>query len=158
MASIFACTKFTVNSSLKKSSYAVNKLNLIYQPVISVNANSLNHQQIRTNWQAFLGKKFDRTASTRMNDDDNDNEKTSESKQYKYEDWIDLARGFHEPMKGNNALLKRFRAYEHHIKPTVRRRLLNSKKLYHASQKKVNNLTSYIQFVQDHSDDFRTKK
>jgi hypothetical protein len=96
----------------------------------------------RWNYQVFLTRRLDRKTG-----------------QYKYDDWEYLARGFQEPtLLSGETLLSRHLKQKEHIKPTEQNRRLNDAKLYRRSRKHVEDLTSYIQFVNQEPGDEKTKK
>lgn len=114
--------------------------------------------QIRWHWQAFLTKKIDRTSNTPHRSVDSTKGESGDnlrSAVYKYEDWTNVIRGFHDPMKHNKSLLDRHLNAKVHIKPTEQKRRIKSNQIYQRSVKRVDDLASYIQFVRDHKDDFR---
>lgn len=84
----------------------------------------------RSNWQIVL-------------------ERRMEKGKLKYQDWDELVNGFQEPSKGSKSLLQRHLDQEEHIKPTEIKRRINQKKKYVRSVKQLEDLTSYIKFVQD---------
>lgn len=119
---------------------------------------TLDKQQIRSHWQAFLTKKLDRTSNTTQRSVDNTTAESVDnirSAVYKYEDWINVIRGFHDPMKHNKSLLERHLNTKVHVKPTEQKRRIKSNQIYQRSVKRVDDLASYIQFVRDHKEDFR---
>jgi hypothetical protein len=96
----------------------------------------------RWNYQVFLTRRLDRKTG-----------------QYKYDDWEYLARGFQEPtLLSGETLLSRHLKQKEHIKPTEQNRRLNDAKLYRRSRKHVEDLTSYIQFVNQEPGEEKTKK
>jgi hypothetical protein len=123
-------------------------------PSVSV---SLDRQQVRSHWQAFLTKRIDRTSNTSQRSSiDKDNKGiNSGSVVYKYEDWLNVIRGFHDPMKHNKSLLDLHLRSKVHIKPTAQKRQVKANQIYQRSVKRVDDLASYIQFVRDHKDEFR---
>jgi len=96
---------------------------------------------IRQNWQVVLGRRFDRATGT-----------------YKYQDWDELVFSFREPTKhdGTN-YLQRHLNQEEHIKPTELKRRINERKVYRRSVKRLEDLTSYIQFMRDNDEVTKTK-
>jgi hypothetical protein len=107
------------------------------------NASSLNMiGSRRWNYQVFLTRRLDRKTG-----------------QYKYDDWEYLARGFQEPtLLSGETLLSRHLKQKEHIKPTEQNRRLNDAKLYRRSRKHVEDLTAYIQFVNQEPGDEKTKR
>jgi hypothetical protein len=104
-------------------------------------------------WQHVLTKKLDRSSRMTLKDGLENNENLGDklgknSNHYIYEDWDDIIK--HD--LGNE------HEYLRHVKPTEARRRLKSKILYDSSMTKIEDLASYIQFVQDHKEDFRGKK
>jgi hypothetical protein len=96
----------------------------------------------RWNYQVFLTRRLDRKTG-----------------QYKYDDWEYLARGFQEPaLLSGETLLSRHLKQKEHIKPTEQNRRLNDAKLYRRSRKHVEDLTSYIQFVNQDGKEEKTKR
>jgi hypothetical protein len=82
--------------------------------------------------------------------------------QRKYEDWDYVIRGFQQPValshpgaKTTTTLLARHQAAERHVKPAERRRRVNSAKAYRRSVQRVDDLASYIRFVQQNKDSDR---
>ena len=60
-----------------------------------------------------------------------------------------MARGFQEPtLLDGTSLLRRHLANERHIKPTTIRKRLNAQKVYKRSVKKIDDLLSYITYIQ----------
>jgi hypothetical protein len=115
-----------------------------------------NRQQTRSHWQAFLTKKLDRSANIRGTGARDDSGEESEQGQYRYDDWVNVARGFQDPMKDRKSLLQlHLDTSREHIKPTEQRRRIKSNKIHQRSVKRVDDLNSYIQFVKDHKEDFR---
>jgi hypothetical protein len=95
----------------------------------------------RWNYQVFLTRRLDRKTG-----------------QYKYDDWEYLAKGIQEPtLLNGETLLNRHLKQEEHIKPTEGNRRLNDAKLYRRSRKHVEDLTSYIQFVNQEPGDEKKK-
>jgi hypothetical protein len=98
-------------------------------------------QQVAHNWQAVIRRRvLDR--------------KTGE---HKYEDWDHAIRKFQHPTKllahpedsspSTTTLLARHQSVERHIKPTERRRRINSAKIYRRSVRRVEDLLSYIRYT-----------
>jgi hypothetical protein len=95
----------------------------------------------RWNYQVFLTRRLDRKTGV-----------------VKYDDWDYLVNAFHEPtLLDGTSLLNRHQKQEEHIKPTERNRRLNDAKLYRRSRKHVEDLTSYIQFVNQGNAEERKK-
>jgi len=104
--------------------------------VLSDNNLALTTQR-RWNWQVFLRRRFDRRTG-----------------QYKYEDWDDLIMSFQEPsLSSGVSLRQRDWAATEHIKPTERKRRINSRKTYDRDVKRIEDLTNYIKFIQDNKDE-----
>jgi hypothetical protein len=77
---------------------------------------------------------------------------------YVYEDWDDTPE-YEPPRDGKGVLLSnRDRRSARHIKPTVAKKLLAAEKVYNRSKRKIDDLASYIKFVQEHKEDFRGQK
>ena len=91
-------------------------------------------QQVRWNWQIVLQPVRD-----------------PETGQMKYPDWDIVTRtvGFPEPTKHQTSLLNRHLQQEEHVKPTELNRRINSRKVYQRSMKRVEDLKTYIKFIQD---------
>ena len=124
-----------------------------------------NQEQVRYHWQAVITKRLDRTSNTRFKDRNKDpaagslsdnNNNNNVASQYKFDDWAYVARGFQEPTKlGGKSLLQRHLETREHMKPTTQRQRIKSRQVYERSVKRVEDLTSYIQFVKDHKEDFQ---
>jgi hypothetical protein len=103
------------------------------------------YYQVANHWQAVI----------RRNKTD---PKTGEPK---FQDWDEIIDGFQSPTltTTGQSLLERHLRAERHIKPKEVRRQINSAKIYKRSVKRVDDLVSYIQFMQkkkkdQHDDDF----
>jgi hypothetical protein len=105
-------------------------------------ASSFPHQQVRTNYQVYLGKHYD-------------------AKQQKvvHDDWDQLVHEFVEPIKFRSSsasggmnqsqtlLNRHLRSNrEGHVKPTEQRRRIASRQQYTRSMRQVDSLLAYIQF------------
>jgi hypothetical protein len=89
--------------------------------------------QTRHNWQVVLRKRLDRRTG-----------------KVKYEDWDYLSLGMEEPkLLSGTTLLNRHLGATEHVKPTELRRRLNSAKVYKRNVKRLDDLKTYIKFVQD---------
>jgi hypothetical protein len=128
-----------VTSSSLLSSNNSQSPSLVQQPQ---DGSMIGSTSRRWNYQVFLTRRLDRKTG-----------------QYKYDDWEYLARGFQEPsLLSGETLLSRHLKQKEHIKPTEQNRRLNDAKLYRRSKKHVEDLTSYIQFVNQEPGDEKTKK
>jgi hypothetical protein len=96
---------------------------------------------VRWNWQGFLTKHYDRATGT-----------------YKYDDWDSVVTGSPEPMKGSQSLLQLHLRKERHIKPTEEKRRNAARVTYERKIKRVDDLTKYIKFMQDHPEEFKGSK
>lgn len=69
----------------------------------------------------------------------------------KYQNWDYLALSIQEPRLANGqTLLNRHLRSTEHIKPTERKRRINAKKAYDRDTKRVEDLSNYIKFMQEH--------
>lgn len=91
-------------------------------------------EQRRGNYQIALRRQLDRKTG-----------------KMKYQDWDYLVNSIQDPrlLNGTTLLNRHLRATEH-IKPTERKRRINSKKIYYRNNKRVDDLTNYIKFMQEH--------
>lgn len=103
-------------------------------------SNPYRHVQVAYHWQAVIRKRII-------------DPKTGE---HKYEDWDHVIRSFQHPSAlthpgaaTTTTLLDRHLAQDRHIKPTEIRRRINSAKAYRRSVRRVDDLASYIQFIQE---------
>ena len=103
----------------------------------AINLSTNTQQTVRWNWQGYLSKHFDRTTG-----------------KYKFDDWNNILLGSVEPMKGNRSLLATHLYNEEHIKRTEMKRRKAAKAIYDRSMKRIDDLTKYIKFLQDHPDEF----
>ena len=87
---------------------------------------------------AYLYKRYDRQTGT-----------------WKYVDWEEIIRGVEEPNKHGQYEVDRHWKASRHIKPNVEKQRKKERKIYNAKIKKIEDLVKYIQFQQDHPDDFR---
>ena len=89
--------------------------------------------QRRWNWQIYLKQRFDK-----------------ESGKLKYDDWDQAILTMKEPtLVDGTTHLKRSLARTHHIKPTTMNKLINQRKEYRRKIKRIDNLTHYIQFMNE---------
>lgn len=102
------------------------------------------HFQVANHWQAVIRR----------------NRTDPKTGQPKFQDWDEIIDGFQTPTltTTGQSLLERHLRAERHIKPKEVRRQINSAKIYKRSAKRVDDLVSYIQFMQKKSkedvDDF----
>jgi hypothetical protein len=102
------------------------------------------YYQVANHWQAVIRR----------------NRTDPKTGQPKFQDWDEIIDGFQTPTltTTGQSLLERHLRAERHIKPKEVRRQINSAKIYRRSVKRVDDLVSYIQFMQKKSkedvDDF----
>lgn len=114
---------------------AVSPLGLFQQqqPQLRNAASALQQQQRRWNWQIVLKQRVDK-----------------ETGKLKYDDWSKVIMTMKEPtLVDGTSLQKRSWARKRHIKPTMMKKLVNQRKEYRRSIKRIDDLTNYIKFMND---------
>ena len=88
--------------------------------------------QRRWNWQIHLRQLRDPTGKL------------------KYEDWSKAMRNMKQPRLANGlSLLRRSLRRTRHIKPTMWNKFINQRKVYRRQIKRIDDLTNYIQFMNE---------
>jgi hypothetical protein len=113
----------------KVSSSPILRYGFHKNPSLVASPVSLLDLAVRWNWQAVIRKRRNPTTGS-----------------LQYEKWEDLSKGF--PKKSTKAS-PRYMQEDRHIKPTERKRRINSNKVYQRSLKKISDLTTYIHFMRD---------
>lgn len=84
------------------------------------------------NWQIYLRQRHDRTGKL------------------KYDDWDRVIMTMKEPrLADGTSLLRRSLLRTQHVKPTTRNKLINQRKQYRRQVKRIDDLTNYIQFMNE---------
>ena len=98
-----------------------------------------NYQQYRSYWQEVIRR--------------NVRDRKDPNKPYKYEDPSNVAKRFQEPKRGKDGatLLSLHLWNDKHEKPWMKRKRLESLKIYNRNKQHVLDLAKYIEFVQENS-------
>lgn len=85
------------------------------------------------NWQIYLRQRRDEASG-----------------KLKYDDWDRVIMSMKEPrLADGTSLLRRSLARTRHVKPTTKNKLINQRKQYRRQIKRIDDLTNYIQFMND---------